>query len=102
MNHKNRPAVLHFLVGVLMVFSGLVLFDRPAGAQNKCDCWIDAKTGKSVPTAPLSGSNLGDNPLAGTAQMEGYDPKADHAFNPKTGQNFFRGQDGCWFDAKTG
>ena len=65
---------------------------QAAVSQSDCGCWIDAKTGKSVPTVPLSGANLGGVTTegAGTAQLEGFDPKANRAYNPKTGQNFAR------------
>ena len=82
-------------------------FSQTAFAQtvavNEC-CWIDAKTGKQVRTAPISGANLGAATLegGGTAQMEGYDPKANRAYNPKTGQNYAKEPNGCWIDTKTG
>ena len=63
-------------------------------ASGDCWIWIDAKTGKQVPTVPISGANLVGDPAnagaAGVAQMDGFDPKADRAFNSKTGQNFVR------------
>ena len=63
-----------------------------AAASNDCWCWIDAKTGKTVPTVPLSGVNIlgdGGNKYVGVTQ---FDPAIDpnHAYNPKTGQNFVR------------
>lgn len=64
--------------------------------------WIDVKTGKPVPSVPLSGRNLGGGEGAGIARMEGYNPQAVHAFNPKTGQNFAKLHDGRWIDVKTG
>jgi opacity protein-like surface antigen len=105
MKRKIRSVNPHLLIVSFFLIAGILAFTGHAGAQDEdksCGCWIDSKTGKTVPTAPLSGRNLGDNPLAGAAQMEGFDPRANRAFNAKTGQNFYRQPDGCWIDSKTG
>jgi hypothetical protein len=70
-----------------------------------CECWIDVKTGKKVPTAPASAVNYAtDTQTAaeggvGVAHL-GRDGKT--AFNPETGKNYAREPDGCWIDVKTG
>jgi hypothetical protein len=106
-----RPPVTRVFV-VFAFLLGALFAGRPAYAQtttnaeNPCGCWIDAKTGKPVPTVPLSGANLvaaAENAgAAGVTQMEGFDPHADHASNSSTGQHFYRRRDGCWIDTKTG
>ena len=64
-------------------------------------CWIDAKTGASVPTAPASGVNYGVGAGEGTAAT--FDPlNPNRASNPKTGQTFIKQADGSWIDAKNG
>ncbi len=94
--HFSCPNRITISVLLLALTFGLSQFanaqaQTPAASTGDC-CWIDTKTGKFVPTVPLSGINLGGSTVegAGAAQMEGYDPHADHAFNPKTGQNFVR------------
>src|SRR5579864_6939404 len=80
-------------------------------AENPCACWIDTKTGKPVPTVPLNQinitgpantGNVGAPVMENVTVMDGFDPNADHAHNPRTGQTFSRGRDGCWIDTKTG
>jgi hypothetical protein len=60
--------------------------------RDSTGCWIDAKTGKAVPTVPLSGVNfVGSSEaagLAGRAQVDEVD--RNHAHNAKTGQSFVR------------
>ncbi len=65
-------------------------------AFDDCLCWIDAKTGKQVPTVPA-----GIGTTSGFDQAEAVD--SGQAHNPRTGQNFVRLPNGhCWIDAKTG
>ncbi len=72
---------------------------QTAAAQNDCGCWIDGKTGKPVNTIP-GGSLYEDEGVLHSGY--GLSGDRDHAFNPKTGQNFVRQPDGCWIDGKTG
>src|ERR1700730_924769 len=78
-------------------------FSQPAFAQDPCKdaCWIDAKTGEQVPTAPASGKNHGVGANEGTAAT--FDPfNPNRASNPKTGQTFIKQPGGSWIDAQTG
>lgn len=98
-------AFIVFVLSLGALFAGLAAnAQTTTNAENPCACWIDAKTGESVPTVPLSGINLGGVTAggAGATQMDGADPHADHASNLKTGQTFYRRPDGCWIDVKTG
>ena len=91
-------------------FAPLIVVTEAALAQGNppCEdvCWINVKTGMSVPTAPRSAVNLvagsGGAALAGRAQFDGLDPNANRATNTKTGQTYIRQPDGSWIDAKTG
>ncbi len=88
---------------LLFVVSSALMQEPPAQAASGDCCWIDVKTGEFVPTVPLTGINLGGSAkVSGATQMDGEDPKADHAFNPKTGQHFYHQPEGCWIDTKTG
>jgi hypothetical protein len=75
------------VLAVLLFGPGLLADERP------CDCWIDAKTGKKVPTIPMGGKH--SEHTAGTgaeyaANDVHFGPGSDHAFNTKTGQNYVR------------
>ncbi|MCE0499525.1 MAG: hypothetical protein LV481_16420 [Methylacidiphilales bacterium] len=71
-----------------------------------CYCWVDARTGKPVPTAPLSGANTVGEPRhaaeAGVALMDGGNPNAHRATNSKTGEVYVTYNGHCWFNEKTG
>jgi hypothetical protein len=74
-------------------------------AFDDCWCWIDAKTGKQVPTIPRAAVYVGDAVAAGFRTKElKLEPQTDdnHISNPQTGQNFVQLSGGCWIDAKTG
>jgi hypothetical protein len=78
----------------LIVWAAIAI-NHPAFAAKRC-CWIDVKTGKTVGSVPFvptggKGGNHAELSLDGKT-----------AFNPTTGQNFARDQDGCWIDVKTG
>jgi len=93
MSMMRTFAAVAFVVATLCI-SQSSYAQTTTNAENPCVCWIDAKTGKPVPTVPLSGINLigvqaeGAGVQAGVALMD--DPHADHASNPKTGQTFVR------------
>ncbi|MHB8529134.1 MAG: hypothetical protein ACYC8V_06435, partial [Caulobacteraceae bacterium] len=68
-----------------------------------CGCWIDAQTGRPVPTAPASGVNqtvAATIQGAGAAQFDPLNPNRAH--NPNTGQSFVRKDECSWIDAQTG
>ena len=96
MRSKCQFSISQFFVISFVLLASLALFAGHAMAQNQAAsasgdcCWIDVKTGKSVPSVPLGEVNTSGLIDAGFAQMEGLDPHADRAFNPKTGQNFVR------------
>lgn len=100
-----RLLLITFILTASLTFSSqMVMAQNKATTPQDC-CWIDTKTGKQVPTVPLSGVNMGSAVTingAGAAKYDDSDPKNIRAFNPKTGQNFYRDPDGCWFDSKTG
>ena len=80
----------------------------PAVSDDGC-CWFDSKTGKPVPTTPRGGGHLEDDLPGNQFTKQHWVPDVEvdlldgkHAFNKKTGQNFFRNAAGCWIDAKTG
>ena len=79
---------------VRCVASSIVAFVvMPCAAQaqqQREDCWIDVKTGKPVPTVPLSGVNMYGAVTtegAGTAVLS---EDRQTAHNPKTGKNYAR------------
>ncbi|MBI3704611.1 MAG: outer membrane beta-barrel protein [Rhizobiales bacterium] len=93
-----------FFAGLSTCVLGLAFgFSQTAFAQDRCKnaCWIDVKTGKSVPTVPLAGVNTGMAATlnAGYAEISG-DGKT--AFNTRTKQNYAREANGSWIDVKTG
>src|SRR2546423_9997876 len=111
MNKKVGSATIpHLLIVSLVVFASLTLFARPAIAQdqasvshNPCKCWIDAKTGKRVPTIPMGGGHYEDispgneftkRRWVPDVSISALDP--NRAFNSKTGQNYVREPNGGW------
>jgi hypothetical protein len=101
------------LAGLLA--AAILGFSQPAVAQESpssqgntaprpCQCWIDVKTGKKVPTVPLGGKHTEHTEGTGAAYAANdvemnLDGKT--AFNTKTGQNYARQPDGSWIDIKT-
>src|SRR5690349_647596 len=71
---------------------------QTANAQVDCGCWIDAKTGKQVPTIPGGAMYEDAGHLHSGLEIGG----GNNAHNPKTGQNFLRQPDGTWIDVKNG
>lgn len=51
-----------------------------------------AEDGKQVRAVPLSERNLGKNPRAGATQLDGFEPDAKNAHNPKIGALFCAGE----------
>lgn len=79
--------VIKLLLTSALIFS-LVFFNHRVFAQNKCNCWVNSKTGETV----------GDYP-------EGSKPDLldkNHAFNSETGDNFHRDKNCRWVNSKTG
>lgn len=65
-------------------------------------CWIDAKTGKQVPTAPASGPNHGGATVSGSDAAQ-FDPQnPNRASTTTSGKTFVHQPDGSWIDAQTG
>ena len=69
------------------IFFSLFFFNHRAFAQNKCNCWINSKTGQVVRSYPFHSEESGDS---------------NHAYRPETGDNFHRDQDCNWVNSKTG
>jgi hypothetical protein len=71
-----------------------LLLASAAFAERPCDCWIDAKTGKPVPTIPedavykTSYTDFRGTHYSLKLGVDSLDP--NHAANPETGQNFVR------------
>jgi len=77
----------------------------PALATEDDCCWIDVKTGKQVPTAPISGVNIGGIHEHATPEQHSVAIVSDDrktARNSYNGKNYARESDGCWIDIKTG
>src|SRR5258708_31480014 len=74
---------------VFLMSQQAIAQDQGSTSQSPCECWIDVKTGKQVPTAPISGANYVKDPenagLSSVALLSG-DGKT--ARNSKTGQNY--------------
>ncbi|MCX6174751.1 MAG: hypothetical protein NTZ27_08390 [Ignavibacteriales bacterium] len=85
---KSFFVKLFFTIMLVLLYHGSI-FGQSAGKETKSDCWIwiDAKTGKQVPTKPR-GSDV--------------DLDGKHAFNSKSGKNYFLDDNGNWRDSKTG
>jgi hypothetical protein len=88
-----------FAIAIILVVAGGTAAQTPANPPDGC-CWIDIKTLKKVPTAPLAGINTGlsDSPDAGIAIVS---PDGKTAYNTRTKQNYALDEDGCWIDIKT-
>src|SRR5207253_6271926 len=108
---RNTAVIVAKLISVSFVLAASLALlseraiaqDQSSTSQNPCECWIDVKTGKQVPTVPSSGANYVKDPenagLSSVALLSG-DGKT--ARNSKTGQNYAKEPDGCWIDVKTG
>ncbi len=77
-----------------IVILASLIFTITTFAEDDCLCWIDAKTGKPVPTIPIGAFT------APNAERS-IDFSSDHQSNPKTGQNYVR-VDERWIDSATG
>ncbi len=109
----TMPRLAAIAVAVFFSFStgGHALAQNPpakAAADDGCS-WFDSKTGKLVPTVPKGGGKLEDDIPGNEFTKQHWVPDVEvdlldgkHAFNRKTGQNYFLDKDGCWTDSKTG
>ena len=74
----------------LLILLSMMFLTEQATAQKDCLCWVNAKTGKPAADAP-----------GGNSEVDLTDP--DHAFQPSTGDNFYRDKATCrWINSKTG
>jgi hypothetical protein len=84
--------LISFLIALLVLFCTSqpnVYAQRIKQPHDKRYCWFNSKTGKEMKTV-----------AAGGAELDPTDP--NRAFNPKTGDNYYRAADGNWFNSKTG
>jgi len=99
---SNEPMLNLFHANKILSLTCLALlsFAAAAFAKEPCKCWIDVKTGKRVPSVPLSTvpTNI---PEQGKYAVE-LSNNGKTAFNPVTKQNYALEPGGCWIDVKTG
>jgi len=90
--------------GLFALVLALLLGPSQVRAQDQRYCWIDAKTGESVPTMPRQAVYIGPAEAAGFRTKELHSGLDDdsHAHNPNTGENFVQLPNGEWIDSKTG
>ena len=85
----KRPYL--WFLSCLLFLAGAAAFAE----ERKC-CWYDAQTGKQVPTFPVV---PGAGNVSGAEQVHA---GAGGNYVDHLGRTFYRGRDGCWYDAQTG
>jgi len=84
---KGHELKLFFCFLVLM--TGSLAFAETASAQTSY-CWIDSKTGESVPTIPAGATTSYTDSRGIVHTSVSVGPDGVHGYNEKTGQNYVR------------